>query len=211
MPGMGAMPAQSTGKNGMATAALVLGIVGIIASCIFVPSILAIIFGAIAGKRVKASGGLLGGKGAAKAGLILGIVGVVVGGALIALIASKAKDSVTSDNAKIGECVKLPGDKGLVFALTRQDCAKPHQAEIVGLGSLVGAGTDPYDEDTVKQQVGEACAAQFLSYTGQSSIDDTDLIMKFIFPSKQSWKSDDGHYMCIATNSGQELTGSVKG
>ena len=67
-------PPKPTSGDGMAIASLVLGVVGILTFTYLVPSILAIVFGAIARKRYK-EGYHDRGK-MARAGLILGIVGV---------------------------------------------------------------------------------------------------------------------------------------
>lgn len=67
--------------NGLAVASLVLGIVGIILCVLFIPWILAIIFGAIAIKQCNADP-TYSGKGLAIAGLVCGLVG----GALVLLI-----------------------------------------------------------------------------------------------------------------------------
>lgn len=67
--------------NGLAVASLVLGIVGIILCVLFIPWILAIIFGAIAIKQCNADPTYTG-KGLAIAGLVCGLVGM----ALILLI-----------------------------------------------------------------------------------------------------------------------------
>ena len=56
----------------LATAALVCGILGLLLFGVL--SIFAIIFGAIALKKIKNSGGFYTGKGMAKAGLVLGII-----------------------------------------------------------------------------------------------------------------------------------------
>lgn len=70
----------SGAENGMGTAALVLGIVGIVAMCAYglgiIPSILAIIFGKMG--MTKADQGLANNRGSAKAGFILGIVGIAL-------------------------------------------------------------------------------------------------------------------------------------
>ena len=74
---------QQTPKvDGFAIAALVLGIVWIY----WIGSILAMIFGAIALRRINASNGWLTGKGMAIAGLVLGLVGA--GTLLLVLIAA---------------------------------------------------------------------------------------------------------------------------
>lgn len=63
---------------GNATAALILGIVGVV-MCPVVASIPAIILGRTAVKEIDASQGRLGGRSSAQAGFILGIVGTVIG------------------------------------------------------------------------------------------------------------------------------------
>lgn len=56
----------------MATASMVLGIIGVPLCFLFVPSILAVVFGFIGLKRSK-EGPMAGGRGQAIAGLVLGI------------------------------------------------------------------------------------------------------------------------------------------
>lgn len=77
-------PAEPGPANGMGTAALVLGISGLVTSWIplvgflgWVACVLAIVFGAIG--IARAGSGRATNKGAATAGLVLGIVGMVVG------------------------------------------------------------------------------------------------------------------------------------
>jgi hypothetical protein len=65
--------------DGQAIAALILGILGVIGVCPLVGSIIALVLGRAAEKRIEASGGTIGGEGLAKAGWILGIVGIALG------------------------------------------------------------------------------------------------------------------------------------
>ena len=59
--------------NGMAVAAMVLGIIGAVTFGFFlIPSVLAVIFGHIALSNISKSDGRLGGRGMAIAGLVLG-------------------------------------------------------------------------------------------------------------------------------------------
>jgi hypothetical protein len=76
-PPVGFQPAAAIKTSGMAVASLVLGIIGMVFFP-FVPSVLAIIFGAIGLGQVNKSNGLLKGKGMATAGIILGIVAIVI-------------------------------------------------------------------------------------------------------------------------------------
>lgn len=70
------MRAQTS--NGKATAALVLGIVGIL-FCPLVCSLLAIILGSTAKNEIAASGGYQTGESNARAGIILGWIGLAIG------------------------------------------------------------------------------------------------------------------------------------
>lgn len=82
-------------KNGMAVAALVLGIISI---ALFwtgwiavICGVLAIIFGVVALNKVKADPDLAHTKGKAKGGLIMGIIGAVLGAVIfvLAIIAAR--------------------------------------------------------------------------------------------------------------------------
>ncbi|HEX8522174.1 MAG TPA: DUF4190 domain-containing protein [Tepidisphaeraceae bacterium] len=65
-------------SNGFCVASLVLGIIGLPASCIFIPPLLAIIFGVIGIAQVNRSGVEGGGKGMAIAGIVCGIAGTII-------------------------------------------------------------------------------------------------------------------------------------
>ena len=72
-------PVAVAPTDGQAIAALILGILGVIGVCPLIGSIIAIVLGRSAEKRIEASAGTLGGEGLAKAGWILGIIGVAMG------------------------------------------------------------------------------------------------------------------------------------
>ena len=83
-PQQGGFPPQQS-SNGKATAALILGIVGIL-FCPLILSIPAIILGYSARKEIDASQGRQTNRGLATAGIITGWIGVVYGLLLIALV-----------------------------------------------------------------------------------------------------------------------------
>jgi hypothetical protein len=82
-----AIPTKST--NGLAVASMVLGIVWIY----WIGSILAVIFGAVALKQMKARG--QSGRGMATAGLILGIVGLITLLIVIVIIVASTTTTTT--------------------------------------------------------------------------------------------------------------------
>jgi len=79
-------PAQRT--NGLAIASLALGIIWVYG----ITSILAVIFGHVARRQIRASGGEQGGSGMAMAGLVLGYVGIAGAALLITLAVVVAND-----------------------------------------------------------------------------------------------------------------------
>ena len=72
-------------SSGKATAALVLGILGLV-FCPLICSVLALVFGYQARNEIDASGGRLSGRGSASAGIVLGWVGVVITALFLILI-----------------------------------------------------------------------------------------------------------------------------
>ena len=92
--------AQSSGK---ATAALVLGILGLV-FCPLICSVLALVFGYQGRGEIDASGGRLTGRGNATAGIVLGWIGVVICALFLMLIviAVVAGDSSTGGGSPGG-------------------------------------------------------------------------------------------------------------
>ena len=68
-------PYQPRPTSGRATAALILGICGLVV-CPLIPSVLALVFGYQARNEIDASRGNMDGRGQAVAGIVLGWVGV---------------------------------------------------------------------------------------------------------------------------------------
>ena len=73
------------GSSGKATAALVLGILGLV-FCPLICSVLALVFGYQGRREIDASGGQMSGRGGATAGIVLGWVGVVICALFVILI-----------------------------------------------------------------------------------------------------------------------------
>jgi hypothetical protein len=82
MPGYGYVASPPT--DGMAIAALILGIVSIPGICCYgivglAAGITGIVLGRMSLRKISASGGMIGGRGLAQAGWICGLVGAVLG------------------------------------------------------------------------------------------------------------------------------------
>src|SRR5215207_5828350 len=72
-------------SSGKSTAALVLGILGLL-FCPLICSVLALVFGYQARGEIDASGGRMGGRGNAKAGIVLGWIGIALSVIFIVLV-----------------------------------------------------------------------------------------------------------------------------
>lgn len=87
--GYGQQPYIPPRRNGYSVASLVLGIIGAVFFCDgigIVPSILAIVFGAVASRSILASGGRECGLGMSRAGIVLGIIGLSLIAVIIVLV-----------------------------------------------------------------------------------------------------------------------------
>jgi hypothetical protein len=82
-------------SSGSATAALVLGICGIVV-CPIICSIFALILGYTARSSIKASGGAIAGSGLAIWGIVLGWLGIVGWGLVFAIAIAAGPDTSTS-------------------------------------------------------------------------------------------------------------------
>jgi hypothetical protein len=89
-----APPPPPVRTSGMAIASLICGIVGLIACCLFVPSLLAVVFGIVA--MGPTGRGEATGRGMAVAGLILGVIGLLIGGTLLIVGAISPDQNVIS-------------------------------------------------------------------------------------------------------------------
>jgi Domain of unknown function (DUF4190) len=65
--------------NGLAIAAVVMGIAGVLSAWALLPSILALVFGLVSHSQIKHAAGIQDGRALAIAGTVLGGVGLLVG------------------------------------------------------------------------------------------------------------------------------------
>ena len=94
-----AAPAAGPRTDGLAIAALVLGIFSLVCSWVCLGVILgpaAAIMGFISRNRIAASGGTIGGGGLAIAGLVLGIIGFLASAAFVLIYVISAASSSNS-------------------------------------------------------------------------------------------------------------------
>jgi hypothetical protein len=121
-------------KNGLGTAALIIGIIGVVLAFFFVGGflgLLALIFGIVGLGKVKK--GEASNKGAAVAGLILGVVAMVITLAMVVFTAVAVDKAVdTLDELEKDAVATAPKDAGAEGGKDKGE--KPKKGELLGLG-----------------------------------------------------------------------------
>jgi hypothetical protein len=206
---------QPTPSPGLATAALVCGIVGIVTFYFFVPSVVALVLGLIAWKRARAAPGPGDARGRALAGWILGVVGVL-GFAAIIITAVATGDYDDDDDGTVGVrelraglCIDVP-DEEQVFEVPELDCDEPHDAEVYAVRELEGASY-PGDE-AVQQQALAVCAGDAFEEYFAVPFDESSLDATFLFPTEDNWGDGYRDVVCAAVNvNGRPLSRPMAG
>lgn len=209
------MIAPPRAAPGMATAAMVCGIAGLPLFFLLVPSVVAVVLGAVAlskARAVAATGRGADGRGRALAGLILGIVGVVafVVFIVVGAIAGWFDDDTEINELEVGDCVELDVFDEELSTLPVVDCDEPHGGEVYLVEDLF-AGEDEFPgQDAVVRRVDEACVAAFEDYVGTPYLE-SSLELFSASPTRESWEFDDRTAVCFVIRpDGRDLEGSVR-
>jgi hypothetical protein len=195
----------------MAIAALVLGIAGAVLCFVFVPSILALIFGLVAARDIKrsaAAGVPKQGAGMARAGWILGIAGVLIGIVFVIIAVVTDDDDTNVNELRVGDCLQMDELGDVVRDVPTVDCDVRHDGEVYAAGDLQGASYPGVTR--VLDLVESACVDAFEPYVG-ATYEDSDLDIFYLYPLERTWRVDRG-YLCIAYPLDRStLEGSVEG
>ena len=141
---------------------------------------------------------------------VVGLIAVVVsalgiGVAAIAVITSSGDDTSIVD-LEVGDCFDLPegDDDGTLEAVDTVDCAAPHLAEVVFVGSL-NTDDQPYPPDV------ELFAAVERACRRAGVVDSQAFGLLPIAPTPELWASFEGRFLCVATPfGGDPVTGSAR-
>lgn len=206
-------------RNGLAIAALILGLISIVGFITFVIPALALGLGLAAASKAKRSGGAVGGAGMARAGWILGALGVAGFVTIIVLVATGVidTDEKSVDDLDIGSCYDLPiesdAETETISKLKEIDCDKPHDGQLVHEGQLNPDGDRPYVDDmqALTNEAGLECIDEpFTDFTG-SAFDPAEFSIYVLVPPEETWDLTKGGYSCFLTSvSGDPLTQSYE-
>ncbi len=139
-------------------------------------------------------------------GLLAVAVGVFgLGVAAIAVFSGSGAGTAIVD-LEVGDCFDLPDDvtaDGNIVAVDTVDCATPHLAEVVFVGSLNG-GDEPYpSDDELFARVDASCRVAVV-------VESDAFGLLPIAPTLELWESFDGRFLCVAVPFGGEpVTGSA--
>lgn len=200
---------MSPSRSGMATAALVFGLLSILLFLTLIVPLLALIFGLIGLSQIKKSNGMRTGRGKAITGVVLGLLGLIGGGVLWAVIAKEVANTTGATELEVGQCVGLPdADATEVFRFDDQNCDDPHEAEVFATGDL-GDGDDPYPGVTeVNQQIEALCRPAFADYVG-IDFDQSVFQVTTVYPQEDTWNLNQ-EYACLAYDPNGDTTGSIR-
>jgi hypothetical protein len=195
----------------LAVAALVLGIVGVCLCFLFVPSLLALIFGVRAARKIRrseAAGQPMAGKGFAKAGWILGIVGIVAFAAFVVVAIVTDDNKVQLSELEVGDCVDIGGfgTDARIDELPRVDCDTPHDGEVYAVDTLPSGAYPGLDE--VKDEVAARCNADVTDYV-DADVDLSELTYASIYPPEDGWPKHRDYFCILTSADDSKLTGPI--
>ena len=211
-PPPGYAPAPGRSVEGLAVAALVLGLVSILFFVLLVPAILAVVLGAVARRNIKNDPNKTG-SGMATVGVVLGILSLV--GAVVFYVAAIASDDgfddrLRYDRVQPGDCYEDPGGRAGEVAL--ESCADEHDREAFAvIDHPAPDGADFPGRESLRRYADEECTTRFSAYVGETS-EESDLEVVFILPSRDAWEDDDlRRIVCAVADPDEEpLVGTVR-
>ncbi|WP_432064214.1 DUF4190 domain-containing protein [Streptomyces sp. C10-9-1] len=200
--------------NGLAVAALVVGLV-----CCIPP--LGLVFGIIALAQIRRSGQR--GKGMAVAGIALSAVSTLLTVAFVATGAAgefmrgvrdglDAAASSPFDLAE-GDCFDIPGkevpEESEAFSVPTVDCARPHDAEVTGSYRLEDEGGYPGSAADEREMEGR-CHLMSEEYVPDPDALAPHIANFYYLPTRESWSLGDRTVTCALAATEGTLTGSLK-
>ena len=210
-------PAVAPRTHGLATAALVCGLVGLVLFiALAVLPILALVFGLVSRSAIARSNGSLAGAGRARAGWILGLVGIALFGVFVWAAVTDRIGGDDGDTSVFelneGTCVEaLPSEGDLVLSLPVVDCAEPHEAEVYLVDELnPDRSRDFPGETAAAMETEQACLDEFEAFVGLT-YDDSLLDVFYLAPDRRAWNVSRGEVTCMVFEPGNSaLVGTLE-
>lgn len=117
-------------------------------------------------------------------------------------------------SVKPGQCFLAPEEvEAQIADLDEVPCGEPHDHEAYAVVpyEMADEGGDEFPGDEALNAFANgACAQSFGAYVGVD-YPDSELFFTYLLPSPRSWQENDRDVVCLITNAGTQLQGSVKG
>jgi hypothetical protein len=131
--------------------------------------------------------------------LVAGVALAALAPALSACSLFGDDDAATSVfDAEPGMCFQAPGE------------VVGHDQEAYAVVPYTGEGDAYPGDDELAAFADGRCAQEFRDYVGVDYLD-SSLYFTYLVPSPRSWEQDDRDVLCLVTNAGEPLEGSVEG
>ncbi|MET9504592.1 DUF4190 domain-containing protein [Streptomyces sp. NPDC006622] len=210
--GQGYMPLNRPAPvNGIAIAALVLGVLCFLPAVGLVLGVIALV--QIRKRGERGTGMAIGGAVLSSLGLALWVLMLATGGG--SSFWEGFKEGVSSNSSLSlvqGDCFDVPGDSidEDVYDVDTVDCAGAHEGEVFGTVRLSG-GSYPGD-DYLADEAEDKCYTLETRYTMDTWTLTDEIDVYHLTPTRESWEWGDHQIVCVfAHTDGQSrLTGSLR-
>ncbi|MFC9287487.1 DUF4190 domain-containing protein [Streptomyces sp. NPDC057052] len=197
--------------NGVAIAALVLGVLCFLPAVGLVLGIVALV--QIRKRGERGSGMAIGGAVLSSLGLALWVLALATGGASSFWEGFKEGARGNSSLSLVkGDCFDVPGDSigGDVYDVDTVDCVGEHEGEVFGTVPLTG-GSYPGD-DRVADEAEDGCHTLEAEYAMDTWALTEEIDVYHLTPTRESWEWGDRQIVCVFAHTDERspLTGSLR-
>lgn len=142
-------------------------------------------------------------------GFNMRLLGIPIVLGMLAIGAITNRGTTTADDLQPGDCFIMPSGDGEFSRLNTEDCALPHDGQILSVATVASSGPYPGDFDIYWNTVYNSCESSLSRIVRLDAMpDDTEL--NFFSPTESSWKMDDRESLCYIHSPGG-LDGSFVG
>lgn len=142
------------------------------------------------------------------------VVGLLVSATGCSVLGGDDDEAASVFSVEPGQCFLAPEEvEAQIADLDEVPCADPHDHEAYAVVPYESGeeGSDEFPGDEALNAFANgACAQSFGAYVGVD-YPDSDLFFTYLLPSPRSWQENDRDVVCLITNAGTQLQGSVKG
>jgi hypothetical protein len=188
--------AQPKQTNGLAIAAFVLSVLGVI--------VVSVVLGIIALLRTRDPS--RGGRGLAIASLVISGVWAVVIAVAVGLAVIGGQGTVSATDVNVGDCIVDIPNSPRVLSVQKVSCDKPHEGEVY---AVLNMPNGPFPGQSKIDAYQNKCNPELQAYS-PSAIQDPAIGVYVLYPTPETWSQGDRAVTCIATST-DKRTGSVKG